>query len=157
MSALDALWFSAVPADAELIARVLVEDADERVLEMGVETAARALRDAPAHAALVSALLHIAQRQDLSSYKRAEAILAIGGAAGDTTEPILTKALSDPVLEISAAAAWALLDRDLERHRSAVAKTAAGWPTGTALPLSVDEVRRLLTSPAASEDSSDQD
>jgi hypothetical protein len=76
--------FSAVPADAEPIARVLGKEADEQVLEWGVAPAARALRDAPAHAALVSALLHIAQRQDLPSRTREDAILAIGGAARDT-------------------------------------------------------------------------
>lgn len=157
VSALNALRFTAVAADAEPIARVLGEEADEHVLEFGLWPAVHALRDAPAHAGLVSALLRIVRRPDLAPRTRDDAFLAIAGATGDTVEPILTEALSDPVLEISAAAARALLDRDPRRHRSAVAAAAASWPTEAGLPYSVEEVRRLLASPAGPDDSSDED
>lgn len=156
-SALNALLFCVAPEDADLIARALSNEADEQVVEMGIDTAARVLRDAPAHAALVSALLHIAQRKNLPPRARGDAILAVGGVAEDSIEPILTEALADPVLEISAAAAEALLERNPKRHRLTVATTAAGWPTGANLPLSVDEVRRLLTSASASTDGADRD
>jgi hypothetical protein len=143
-SALHALWFNADPSDAPLIARVLVENQDDRVLAPGVGAAEPVLRGEPAHPALVDALLHIVNRRDIDPRVRGEAIAAIGGATDDTVESPLVDALMNPELAVSAAAARTLLERDLERYRSTVGPVAAAWPAVEFPPFDVHEVRRLL-------------
>jgi hypothetical protein len=64
-SALHALGFNADPADAPLVARVLLENQDDRVLAPGVGAAEPILRGEPAHPALVDALLQIVRRRSL--------------------------------------------------------------------------------------------
>lgn len=59
-------------------------------------------------------------------------------------EPLLVEALTNPELAVSAAAARALLERDLARHRPLVAPIAAAWRAEEFPPFDVHEVRRLL-------------
>jgi hypothetical protein len=143
-SALRALWFNADPADAALVARALLENKDERVLETGVGAAEPVLRGEPAHPALFDALLRIANRGDIDPRIRGAAISAIGGASDETVEPLLVQALANPDLAVSASAAHRLLERDLERYRPVVKPVAAAWRTGDSPPFDAHEVRRML-------------
>ena len=143
-SALGALSHNADPADASLLARVLRENDDEQVLQEGVDAAEPVLRGEPAHADLVAVLLDISSRQGLDPRIRAGAITAISGSADEKVVPLLSRSLADPELAVSAAAARALLERDLERYRSIVGPVAAAWLTGEFPPYDVHEVRRLL-------------
>lgn len=143
-SALHVLWFNADPADAALVAGVLRENQDERVLEAGVGAAEPVLRGEPAHPALFDALLGIVNRGDIDPRIRGEAISAIGGASDETVEPLLVQALVNPELAVSASAARRLLERDLERYRPVVEPIAAAWRTEEVSPFDVHEVRRLL-------------
>ena len=70
-SALRTLWFNADPADAPLVARVLLENQDDRVLAQGVGAAEPIPRGEPAHPALVDALSQLVRRHSLEPSTRA--------------------------------------------------------------------------------------
>jgi hypothetical protein len=143
-SALHALGFNADPADASLVARVLLENQDERVLAQGVGAAEPILRGEPAHPALMDALLLLAHRPDVEPSTRAGAIAAIAASADDAVVPLLVDATGDPELAVSAAAARGLLERDIARHRAFVESIVAAWPIREFPPFDAQEVRRLL-------------
>ena len=143
-SALHALWFNADHGDAAMLARVLTENADKRVLTEAVAVAEPVLRGQPAHPALTEALLRIVHRGDIDPRTRAHALAAIGGAADDMVEPLLVAAMANPELAVSAAAGRRLLERDLERYRNLVVPIAAAWSTEEFPPFDVHEVHRLL-------------
>lgn len=143
-SALHALSFNADPADAPLVARVLLENQDDRVLAQGVGAAEPVLRGEPAHPALVDALLQLVRRRSVEPSTRAGAITAIAASAEDAVVSLLVEAVRDPEIAVSAAAARGLLERDLERHRLLVEAIVAAWHTSEFPPFDVHEVRRLL-------------
>jgi hypothetical protein len=144
-SALHALWNNTAAEDAPLLARIFAEHEDEVVLGEATKVAQAALYAEPVvHPDLLAALVRTARRRDLAPEIRGDAIAAIGGGADPTTIPLLVDALQDPELAVSAAAARALLERDLEQHRAFVAPIAAAWRTGEFPPFDVHEVRRLF-------------
>ncbi|HEX7841732.1 MAG TPA: hypothetical protein VF469_29885 [Kofleriaceae bacterium] len=143
-SALHALGFNADPADAALVARILLENQDDRVLSQGVGTAEPVLRGGPAHPALVDALLLLARRPSLEPSTRAGAIAAIAASADEAVVPMLVEAARDPELAVSAAGARGLLERDVDRYRLLVEPIVASWPAREFPPFDVLEVHRLL-------------
>lgn len=143
-SALHTLSFNADPADAPLVARVLLENQDDRVLAEGVGAAEPVLRGEPAHLALVDALLQLVRQRSVEPSTRAGAITAIAASADDAVVPLLVEAVRDPEIAVSAAAARGLLERDLERHRQLVEPIVAAWHTDEFPPFDVREVHRLL-------------
>jgi hypothetical protein len=143
-SALHALGFNADPADAPLVARVLLENQEDRVLAQGVGAAEPILRGEPAHPALVDALLQLVRRRNLKPSTRAGAIAAIAASADEAVVPLLIEAVRDPELAVSAAAARGLLERDLERHRRLIEPIVGAWSTSEVPPFDVHEVHRLL-------------
>lgn len=143
-SALGALSHNADPADASLLARVLRENDDEQVLQEGVNAAEPVLRGEPAHTDLIAVLLDISRRHRLNQTIRSGAVAAIGASADEEVVPLLVGVLTDPELAVSASAARALLNRDVERYRPLVEPVAAGWQAGDLPPYDVHEVRRTL-------------
>jgi hypothetical protein len=147
-SALAALANNADPGDAPLVARALRDNDDELVILEGVRAAETVLHGEAGHPDLVSVLLEIARATNRDATIRAHAITALGYTAGEAAMPWLIEALAAPELAVSAAAARALLERDLKRNRALVASVASAWRTGEFPPFDVHEVRRILDEPA---------
>jgi hypothetical protein len=144
-SAFYALWHLATPADGEAIASAMAVNDDPTVLEYALGAAAKATRGAASVAPQLAEALHrVMTSPSLSLALRERAVRALGGSRDDHVIPWLEAAIENPALEISAAAAWALLDRDAERFRNAVETRVAMWPTGRRLPLFAEEVKRRL-------------
>lgn len=144
-SALNVLHKGAEAEDAPLVARALELNTDEQVIAEGVKAAEPVLRgEDPANPDLVRMLRMISARPDLPHEIRADAIAAVGGAADGAVVAILLEALGSSELAISAAAARALLERDLDRHRAQVAEVSAEWPRTESPPFDAHEVWSLL-------------
>jgi HEAT repeat protein len=109
-----------------------------------VNAAEPVLRGEPTHVDLVGVLLDISGRRGLDPATRSGAVAAIGASADEAVVPLLVGALADPELAVSAAAARALLKRDVERYRPAVAPVAAAWHAEEFPPYDVHEIRRML-------------
>lgn len=144
-SAFYALWHLATPEDGEAIASAMAVNDDPTVLEYALGAATKATLGAASVAPRLAEALHsVMTSPSLSLALREPAVRTLGGSRDEHVIPWLEAAVEDPALEISAAAAWALLDRDRERFRNVVEDRVATWPTGRRLPLFAEEVKRLL-------------
>lgn len=145
-SALAVLSNDARSEDASLISAVIRANEEPLVLLEAVKAAEPVLRDEPdGDPGLLDVLQGLWVRPDLPADVRAGAVSAVGGCGDDAIVPMLLDALRSEELAVSAAAARALLERDIDEFRAVVEPVAQSWSLPEFPPFDVHEVRDLLS------------
>jgi hypothetical protein len=145
-SALAVLSNDARSEDASVLSAVIRVNEEPLVLLEAVKAAEPVLRDEPdGDPELLDVLQGLWTRTDLPADVRAGAVSAVGGCGGDVVVPMILRALHTEELAVSAAAARALLERDVDQFRAVVAPVAQRWSLPEFPPFDVHEVRELLS------------
>jgi hypothetical protein len=145
-SAFYALWHVGDPQDAPVLARALAVNDNPAVLEIGIRAAGSAIREQPSpDRSLLALLTTFASDQARSAEVRSAALAALAESPSPESALSLLAGLDDLNLEISAASAELLLERDRDRYLQRVSDRVARWPSDVR-SARADVVRDLLES-----------